>query len=228
MNRGEIRSRILEALNDSVTSPQLYTTAQLNDIINDAGETIAEEAKLIRRSVDLTLRPGHTFYYTRSLGANVLVPMRLWIPSLNRRLQACSESNLDDFRERPHQVMDTPWYWFPLSWDMFGVWPTSSTGGELLRMDYIAWPSPLNEDTDSPEMSEAEQTAYYLYGVLDGLLKRWDYERAIVAFTKFMELVGGATFTASMQSFQQRLYQSGSAGTPGFPSEMGARYGAGQ
>ena len=228
MTRGEIRARILEALNDSVESPQLYTTTQLNEIINDAGETIAEEANIIRRSVDITLRPGHTYYYTRSIGPDCLVPTRLWIPSLNRRLIALSESNLDDWRERPHLVTDTPWNWFPISWDLFGVWPSSTTGGELLRMDYLAWPRNLLDDRDAPEMNEAEHTAYYIYGVLEGLLKRWDYERALVTFVQFMEMVNGATYSAGMQQFQHRLFQERMAGTPDLPTNIGTRYATSQ
>ena len=227
MKRDEIRSRILQALNENPDDPQLYTNTQLNAIINDAGETIAEEAKAIRRSVDITLRPGHAYYYTRSIAPDIMVPLRLWIPTKNRRLVALSESNLDDWRERPHLITDTPWNWFPVSWDMFGVWPTSVAGGEILRVDYLAWPDELMSDADAPEFNESTHTAYYLYGVVEGLLKRWDYERAVTVFAQFMEMVGDTTTDTGMRQMQMRLHQEKLAGSPSLPTQIaGNRYAA--
>ena len=45
-------------------------------------------------------------------------------------------------------------------------------------------------DTESPEWPQADHESLVLYGVYQGMLKRWDVARATVALSKFMEAFG--------------------------------------
>jgi len=178
VNRTEIKNRILEGINDVAGDPVIFTDTQLNDLIDEAAEFLVAEIKAIRRTAFVPFLPGTTFYTTLLVAPDMMTPTRLWTPVNNRKLTAVGMDQLDDFNEQWMETAGDPEVWFPVSWDMFGVWPHSAAGGGTLRVDYLAWPRALMDDDDESELPEATQDALVLYGQFQGLLKKWDGEGA--------------------------------------------------
>ncbi len=188
MNRSDIRTRILDGLNDSPTNPRFWSFAQINSVIDEAQEILAEEAGAIMRTAMFSLRPGKQYYYTQGIASDVMVPYRFWLTNLNRRLVVINTVELDFTNRRWSDVTSTyPEYWFPISWNLFGIYPKMASGSELVRMDYIAWPRSLMDDGDEPEFRGVDQDAMVLYGIYDGLLKRWDVNSANMILAKVVE-----------------------------------------
>lgn len=221
MNRSQIRDRILSGLNDSTSSPVFWSTAQINTVIDEASEVLSEEAAALKRTALTVLRPGTTYYATRGIAPDLMVPVRLWLPSENRRLIATTAGQLDAFHERWETVEGTPQNWFPMAWDWFGVFPHPAEGGGILRVDYLAWQRSLFDDSDSPEFPDADHDGLVLYGIYDGLLKRWDVAQATIIFNQFLEYFGLAQAKSGTRQMQARNWTRESAPAQGVRSGVG-------
>lgn len=216
MNRSDIRARILNALNESTTSPVLFSTAQIDAVIDEAGEVLAEEAGAIKRTAFQGLKDGCTYYYTHGIATDVMAPYRMWLTHLDRRLTAVSLAELDTQNEKWIDVTGDPEYWFPVSWDLFGIYPHPATGGGILRVDYLAWPRALQDDSDEPEFRLADQDGLVLYGVYDGLLKQWNFSRANEIFNLFIDRWMDARARTGIREAQARSFVAGSVDGQGF------------
>jgi len=207
MTRAEIRTRILEALNEDASSPVFYSLSQIDAIIDEASEVLAEEAQAVKRTAFIPLREGFTYYYTRAIAPDMMVPYRITLTHLDRRLEAKSVFDLDRHNEVWATVTGDSWWWFPVSWDLFGVYPATATGGGVMRVDYLAWPELLLEDEDEPEFPSADHDAHVFYGVYDGLIKQWDVERGLQMFNLFIDQWGNAKFRSGIDKVQARTFQ---------------------
>lgn len=196
MLRSALKARILDGINDDPSAPVIFSDTQLDDLIEEGAEIVCQESKAIRRSVVVPLRAGYTFYSTPSVAPDVMFPYRIWNQTLSSRLAATSMQELDDFHERWITVQRSPELWFPVSWDQFGIWPGVAEPGGLLRVDYLAWPRGLLDDTDESELTRPTQDALVLYGRYIGLLKQWDAELAASVFQEFQ----GQTIFANARS----------------------------
>jgi hypothetical protein len=224
MTRLELRSRIFNALNVSATSPIFWTTSEMNDILNEAQEAFAEEAKAIHRTALVSLRAGASYYTTASIAADMLAPYRLWMQSTDRRLTAVSLDQLDRYHERWLESSGTPEVWCPISWDWFAVYPHPTVGGGIIRVDYIAFPRDLQHDDDKPEFYESDQEALIYYGVYQGLLKRWDLATALDTYGRFVEWMRVGVANSGVRVRESQAIQQGSAsGTP-YRSDIGSRW----
>lgn len=188
MNRGEIRNRILDGLSDSFSAPVSSSEAQLNEVIQEASEVLAEEIEAVKRTVFFPLQEGVTYIYTPGLASDLMMPKRLWNPTTNKLLTAVSIKELDAHMEDWESVVGNPESWASLSWDCFAIFPHPATAGGVLRLDYLAWPRALLDDEDEPEFPESVHDGIVLYGLYDGLLKRYDVQHGIDMLNEFTEI----------------------------------------
>jgi hypothetical protein len=189
MDRQEIRDRTLQALNESTSSPVFFTITQLNGFIEDALQVIAEEVSDIRRTAYVPMRDGAALYSIHAIAENVMSPYRVTLHEQDSRLQYILMDELDRIRQRwLDESADSPDYWYPVSWDMFGIWPAPITATGYLRVDYLAWPTPLTDDLDVPEFSLETHDAAVLFGIAEGLLHQWDTARALDYWLQFTAL----------------------------------------
>ena len=132
-----------------------------------------------------------------------MVPFRIWSEADETRLDVISMRELDNSRGEWMDVTSSrPDWWFPVSHDCFGIHPGPSAGGDLLRIDYIAWPTALTSDTDAPILNETEQDLVIMYGLYDGLIRQWETDRAVDVFTTFVTAFRDATFKREVRRFQ--------------------------
>ncbi len=213
MNRAELRTRILESLNEPASAPVFWSDDEINALIDEGMEVICEESQAIKRTVFLPLRPGTTYYSLRSLGPNIMAPYRIWLHTQDRRLEAASLSQLDREHETWPTVTGEPWWWFPISWDLFGIWPSTSEGGGVLRLDCLAWPAAIQDDDEEPELLMADHEALVLYGVAEGSAKRWDVPTALSAWSLFTKAAGMSTDRSGVGRAQSRSFQRAQAMT---------------
>lgn len=117
--------------------------------------------------------------------------------------------------DREHETWATvtgePWRWFPVSWDLFGIWPKPVAGGGVLRVDCLAWPRALQDDTDEPELLASDHDALTLYAVSEGAAKRWDVGTMLSAWSLFMKAAGASTDRSGVGRVQARPFQRAEA-----------------
>ena len=190
MTRGDLRTRILELLNESASDPVFFSASEINDVIDEAMEVICEEAEAVKRTVFVPLLPGTAYYSLRGLGPDLMAPWRIWLQSQERRLTTATMNELDEQHPTWPTVTGDPWHWFPVSWDLFGIWPKPTSGGGVLRVDALAWPRALLHDGDQPELLDGDHEALAVYGLYDGSAKRWDFEMMLQAWSLFVGKAG--------------------------------------
>lgn len=207
MNRAALRARILETLNESSSAPVFFSAAEINALIDEAAEVLCEESQAVKRTVFVPLRDGTAYYSLSGLGPDIMAPWRLWLHSQDRRLEATSMSALDREHETWPTVTGDPWRWFPVSWDQFGVWPSPTAGGGILRVDCLAWPRALQDDGDEPELLAADHDALTLYAVSEGAAKRWDVATMLSAWSLFLKAAGASGHRSGVGRVQSRAFR---------------------
>ena len=214
MIRSEIRSRILDGLNDA--GGIFQTPEQVNQSIDDALEVMAEESGAVIRTAFVALRPGTQLYYLTAIAPDVMAPVRMWLIPDEFRLTPVSMRELDSRHEMWPTVERQPEYWYSVSWDLFGVWPHPAPGGGMLRVDYLAWPRPLLDDADEPEFQLGDHDALVDYGVYDGLAKRWDAMTMLEVWSRFAARVGISRARTGTRRAQARSIRVGEVENGGF------------
>ena len=207
MTRGDLRARVLRGLNESATAPVFWSADEMNAVLDEALEVLAEESGGVKRTAFLALKARVTYYSIAAIAPDLMSPYRIWHHDQSRRLDATTLTNLDARHETWATVTGDPVVWCPLSWDTFGVWPTPASDGGVLRVDYLAWPRSLMDDEDEPEFPEADHDAVTLYGVYDGLCKRWDAKAAIATWGMFMQPWGASRARTGAGRVQSRIHQ---------------------
>lgn len=221
MNRQELREHILVALGEARTSPVFFSNADVHTMIQDGQEVMAESIGGILRTAYLPLKAGVGFYPLRGIAPDFMKIKRLSIPSLDRRLVAVSRRQLDEFHEFWRTVNGDPENYVSMGWDWIGVFPHPSSAGLILRVDYLAWPRTLDSDDDWPEFMDADHDALMYYGLYDGLLKRWDVEKALPVYQEFLSRLGKGKARSGVSRSQARSWRKG--GQPGIPFRSGVR-----
>ena len=173
MNRQELRTRVLNSLNDSPTQPVYWSADEVNDYLQEGYEVMAEEAPIIKRTFLIPRRAGTLVYQIPGVGGNIMAPYRIWLPDLKRRLASATLADFDARHERWMTVTNVPWYWAPVSWDQFVIWPSPTTGEGWLEVDCYCWPAALLDDFDEPEFVASMHQALADYAESLGYLKQW-------------------------------------------------------
>jgi len=194
------------------------TPTQADQSIDEAMEVMAEESGAIIRTAFVALQPGTALYWLSAVAQDVMAPVRLWLVSEQRRLTAVSMRDLDGRHETWPTVQRQPEYWYPVSWDLFGLWPHPAAGGGNLRMDYLAWPRALMDDADEPEFQLGDHDAIVDYGVYDGLAKRWDVMPMLEVWSRFGARVGISRARTGVRRVQARAFAVEQAESGGFTS----------
>jgi hypothetical protein len=188
MNRGEIRNRILRALNDPLDGSGFQTLAETNAVIDEAQEILAEEVRDLHRTCYFPMRGGQSWFDIRACAPDICAPYRLWSQTDERRLEYTSIDSMDTNRVRWLETLsERPTRWYGVTHDVFGIYPSlAGDASDVMRLDYLAWPKELDDDSRSPEFDGSLHDTLVLYGVYDGLLRRWDILRATDIFTQFV------------------------------------------
>lgn len=207
MTRDELQQRILEGIQDDPDSPVFFSDEQLADLVNEAYEVLAEDSHAIKRTAFLPLREGAGFIYTHAISHDFMAPVRIWNHERNHRLTCLSMAELDALDTRWQVTTGQPEVWFPVSWDMFGLYPRPAEAGGVLRVDYIAWPRELMDGSDRPELPEATHDALTLYGQYLGCLKKWDDQSAMIPLKALQMHKAVATPRSGLSRISIRSFQ---------------------
>lgn len=208
MTREEIKTRILQAIGDNIDDSVFFTEAQINALVDESVEMLCEETGAVKRSALVPLRPGMRFIYTPSIAPDIMAPTRIWDHGSGRRLTALSMDELDNLQERWAQTTGgPPQVWFPVSWDVIGIYPSASSAGGVMRVDYQAWPRALMDDEDRPELPEATHDAVVLFGQYMGILKKWDSQNAMIAAQALQAHKSVATARSGISRINFRTFQ---------------------
>lgn len=202
MTRKELRERILYRLNEDVTSPVHATVAQVNTTIQEGLEVLAEEVSELRRQTFITIEQGRFLYTLGEVASDVMGIMQIWNEPESEALEVITMRELDNHRNEWMDVKGPPDWWFPVAWDCFGIHPAPIIGGGILRIDYVAWPTVLQSDNDSPVLNDDEQDLAIMYGFYDGLIRQWEVDRGRDIFNTFVQAWRDETFKTRTRRFQ--------------------------
>lgn len=206
MTKKEIRQRILRALNDDADNPVYWSRGEIDDVIQDGMEMLAEESEALKRTFVVMRRAGVQVYHLAGIGQDIMVPYRIWLPDHKRRLQSWSITDLDARQETWLQTTGSPWVWWPIDWQQFGVWPTPASPGGWMEVDCYVWPTPLLRDADRPEFQPADHESLVFFGEMEGYLKQHDVARAVDLARGWSARWGKAGTRASVKQMQSAFH----------------------
>jgi hypothetical protein len=206
MTREEIRARALTALFDSPTDPAFWQVAEMDHLLDEAMEVLSEEVEALTRTLYVPLRPGTALYTLLGLGAQVQTPWRLWTRQRQHRLWSISLPELDGHYERWQTVTGDPEWWYPFSWDCFGVWPVPTTCGGVLEVDCLVWPDALLEDDDEPGFPDPDHDVLVDLLIAEGHAKQWDTARALETMLPLMGRFKDSQARSGLQRVQERFF----------------------
>jgi len=212
MTKSEIRTRILRALNDDPDVPVFWTKDEIDDYIADGMEILAEESGNLKRTYHIPRRAGAMIYHLDGVGENIMVPFRIWLPDLSRRLEAWSITDLDGRHEAWMTVTGDPWVWWPIDHQQFGIWPVPATGGGWLEISCYVWPQPMQNDSDRPEFLQPDHEALTMWGEVEGRLKQHHAGEAMDLLAQFAARWGSANTRTSVDRVQAAFNVRESAG----------------
>ena len=219
MTRNEIQRRTLEAVGDDPDSPVFFSSKQLNELVDEANEVLAEDIRAIHRTALVALKQGVGFIYTPAIANDFMAPLRVFNHQSSLRLPTLSMAELDQLFIRWQDTTGHPELWFPVSWDLLGVYPRPAAGGGVLRIDYLAWPRSLMDGADRAELPEATHDALVLYGQYMGVLKKWDSAAAQISLEALQQHTSIAGARSGISRISVRSFQrSQRAGGETFPS----------
>lgn len=206
MTREELRTRALTALNDSTTAPVFWDLNELNQLLNEAQEVLAEEVEALTRTVYIPERPGVMFYSLRGVGVECMTPWRLWTRNRQHRLWPISMTEMDGHYERWLTVTGQPEWWGLLSWDTIFVWPAPTTGGGVFELDCFIWPEAFADDTSEPETADPDHDWLLDYVLMEGQVKQWDAARALDIGQTLFQRAKDSQARAGLRAVQERFF----------------------
>lgn len=206
MNREQIRTRALNALNDSETEPTFWELEEMNQLLQEGQEVLCEEVEALTRTVYIPERPGTMFYHLNGLGLDIMAPWRIWTRNRQHRLWPLSMTELDSHYERWLTVTGSPEWWFLVSWDCIGVWPASTAGGGLFEVDCYVWPEPLQADSEEPAFHDPDHDFLVRFMEMEGQLKQWDTARALEIGIELFSRAKDSKARSNLRAMQQRFF----------------------
>src|SRR5262249_17733079 len=174
MTRAELTRRALSALNDA--GAVYWSEREMHGYLADGLEALSEEAPYVSRTFLVPRRRGASVYQLPGVGDDILLPYRVWVPDQQRRLVSISLGELDLAQLYWQTIVGIPWYWLPLSWDQFLIWPAPAEGEGLLEVSCYVWAQPLTDDDDEPELHADLHGALATYAEMLGQMKQWQPE----------------------------------------------------
>lgn len=218
MLRGDIRRRALNALSDDAQAPVFFDTGRMNQSIDEGFERLVEMVPAVRKTLYVPRREGQMLYSIGGLGetpAAMQAPWRLWLPDLTRRLIPVELNDLDARHELWLTIQGDPYWWFPVDWRTFGIWPTPGPGGGLIQIDYYAWPAPMTDDRDPVlDLPLEDEVLLAAYAECEGYLRQWDVASALRRWQFLVGNIGDAVANADLETYHARDYARSTRQSP--------------
>jgi hypothetical protein len=206
MTREDLVSRCLTALNDAPDEPIFWSGQEVEHLLTEAQEILAEEVEALVRSFFIPERPGTMFYHLAGIGRQIMTPWRLWTRNRQHRLWPISMAEMGGHYERWLTVTGQPEWWFLASWDLIGIWPPPTTGGGLIEVDCFVWPEALLDDTDEPEYPDPDHEVLLDLMVMEGQVKQWDVARAVELAVPLFRRAKDSQARSGLRALQSRFF----------------------
>lgn len=142
-----------------------YSTADIQGLVNDAVEVLAEGSRFWERYISIPMIEGQSFYDLRGFTPDTVVTIKsVWNNERNEWLLPDEEKNLG---YRWAQAAGQPERYFVRGAHWIGVFPHPSATAGYLRVHFSGIPSPLNYPqavlSDLPDNHIEALVSYCLY-----------------------------------------------------------------
>jgi hypothetical protein len=189
-----IERNVLEAIGESITSPDVFTDdstgmAQIRDSINDAIEEITMLTGAIQRTYPMLLRQNQGFYRMSFSNDRFGWITDAWLVSIKRRLEQTDITRLNAFNHHWLHDTGTPEAYGQIGKDVFYCWPRPS--GELVvELSCVVIPDRYENDYDRIKVRDVWQWAAAEYAIGEYYASRGDAKQAIEHHNRYLERLG--------------------------------------
>ena len=207
MDRATLRTRILRKLNDSPLAPVFWSADEMDDMVQEGQEILAEEARALQRTITLPKRDGWLLY--RVPLDDCMTPIRIWDTQRRQRLDVVSMRRLNQAHPRwmVTTTSSTPQCWYPVTWSQFGLWPGAAQGGGTFDVTCLVWPARMADDRSQSVWQASDEEALVWYGVYMGLLKQFELGKALGLFAEFVQRFQDVTARHGAREIANRVWE---------------------
>jgi len=187
-----IERHVLELIGENVDSPDVFLDTDsgmepIRDSINDAIEEITLFSGAFKGQYYIALREARTFY---RLVEHIAWITDVWLVSQRRRLDQTSLIKLINFNPRWLYNTGSPWTYFPLGFNILGVYPKPATDTDLLEITAVMIPLRYTKDTDRVKLRKNWEWAAAHYAVGEFYASRGDSKSAVLHHNKYLKRAG--------------------------------------
>lgn len=207
-----IERHTLELIGEDPDNPDVFTDgsddfAGIRDSINDAIDEISGMTGAVSDTCYIPIRANRQFYKTVfSVGSCAWIT-DVWLWTQKRRLEQTDILRLNYFSPKWLKNTGNPYAYFPIGFDVIGIWPKPSSDADVLEVRANIIPEPYTTDTDIVKLREDFQWAAAYYAAGEYYAGRGDAKSAIWNHNQYLKRMG-LDFSYPIASLKTRVIQT--------------------
>ena len=191
MNRGEIRTKVLNRLNQDTDSPQYWETDHINRVINEGYINLMSHTHTMETSTTLSLI---AYQHVYELAAAAFILLRMFYETTDRLIMPISWAKLnnhdpqwvDSTDSRPRQYIFIP----PNKVFLYPA--VTADSDDAITYYYTQIPSDMTADSDTPDIPEIYHDALVEFALSVALVRGGEagsLKRAEMYYMRYKEKV---------------------------------------
>ncbi len=196
-----IENRILRAIGEDPSSPDVFTSSNLTpirDSVNDAMEELCTLSDSIVNVYKLPLIADTNLYKMEWAGNQLCYVASVLLPETQKQLRATTLSAVEKYDRRWMSTVGTPTMFFPLGVDLLGLYPMYSDEGYYADIRCVVLPNRYETSTEPIQIRGDWEDAVVNYAVAEYFLGVGDLEKSIRWFSEYSKYAGKFGFRTTM------------------------------
>ena len=189
----QLEKQVLRLIGESVTSPDVFTDANIAPIRDSINDAIAEIVMVTGGHKDrysIPLVASKTFYRLRLAHGSFAWVSSCWLMQSKRPLAQTDTIALNRNDPRWMVRTGTPEAYAPIGTDLIALSPKPSASSDVLEVDMVVIPEPYTTDKDPIKLRKEYRWAVVSYAVSEYYAGRGDAKRATEHYREYAETLG--------------------------------------
>ncbi len=196
-----IETRVLRFIGESTSSPDVFTSSNLDpiqDSINDAIEELCTMSNSVINTYRISLVAETNLYRLDFDRNQFCYIVSAYLPDKNRSLSQSSIGAVEKYDYRWMSTNNTPLMYFPIGVDQVGFYPMYSSSGNQVELKCAVLPERYSRDTEVLQIRSDWEDALVNYAVAEYFANVQDWEKATHWFAEYSKYAGQFGYRTKM------------------------------
>uniref|UniRef100_A0A6M3JY83 Uncharacterized protein n=1 Tax=viral metagenome TaxID=1070528 RepID=A0A6M3JY83_9ZZZZ len=175
MNFSTLKTRTLQKLNESTSSPNFWSLVEIGDFLNEGYSDLASITKIIETSATLSLVANQYIY---SLDSSCLKINRMYYETDDRIIKPATWADINkQDRWWNETSFDYPKFWVPISTQKIFLWPKPiENESSCITYYFSSLSTDMSDDNDTPAGPDVFHSALIDFACAMALLRKRNSE----------------------------------------------------